>query len=79
MWFVVIGVILLLLKWLELGPVATWSWWIVLAPFALALVWFEVLEPLLGLDKKKAHSELDKIKEERIKKSLQRPGTTRRR
>lgn len=70
MWFLAVGVVLLLMKWFELGPVGQWSWWIVLLPFGLALIWFEVVEPYFGLDRKKAHNELDKIKEDRIKKTL---------
>lgn len=70
MWFLAIGVLLLLLKWMEFGPVAHWSWWVVLAPFGLALIWFEVIEPYFGLDKKKAHDDIEKVKEERIKKGI---------
>ena len=69
--FLVVGVLLLLLKFFEFGPVTNWSWWIVLAPFGLALFWFEIVEPFFGLDKKKAHNDLEKVKEERIKKGLQ--------
>jgi small Trp-rich protein len=72
MWFLGIGVVLLLMKFLEFGPVATWSWWIVLLPFGLALLWFEVIEPFFGLDKKKAHNDLEKVKQERIRKGLER-------
>jgi len=72
MGFLAIGVVLLLMKWLEFGPVAHWSWWIVLLPFGLALVWFEVVEPFFGLDKKKAHNDLEKVKQERIRKGLER-------
>jgi small Trp-rich protein len=39
--FLLIGLVLLILKWLELGPVATWSWWWVLAPFAAAVLWWQ--------------------------------------
>ena len=74
MWFLAVGVVLLMMKWFEIGPVGHWSWWIVLVPFGLALAWFEVVEPFFGLDKKKAHNELDKVKEERIKKGLGRVG-----
>jgi len=49
MWFLAIGVLLLLMKWFEFGPVGHWSWWIVLLPFGLALLWFEVIEPYFGL------------------------------
>lgn len=78
MWFLAVGVVLLLMKWLEFGPVGHWSWWIVLAPFGLALLWFEVVEPYFGLDKKKAHNDVEKVREERIKKSLEARAPTRR-
>ena len=71
MWFLVVGILLLMMKFFEFGPVAHWSWWLVLLPFGLALAWFEVVEPFFGLDKKKAHNDLEKVKEERIKKGLQ--------
>jgi small Trp-rich protein len=38
--FVVIGVLLLVMKVAELGPVAGMSWWLVLAPFGAAVVWW---------------------------------------
>ena len=40
MYFLVLGIILLLLKYLEIGPVAAWSWYTVLAPFGLAALWW---------------------------------------
>ena len=30
-----LGLLLVVLKWLEIGPVAAWSWWWVLAPFGV--------------------------------------------
>lgn len=38
--FLGIGLVLLLCKWLEFGPVAQWDWWAVLLPFALAVAWW---------------------------------------
>jgi small Trp-rich protein len=38
--FLVLGIFLVLMKWAEIGPVATWSWWWVLAPFGLAAAWW---------------------------------------
>ena len=70
MWVLAVGVVLLLMKGFDVGPVAHWSWWVVLLPFAIALLWFEVIEPYFGFDRKKAHDDLDKIKEERVKKTL---------
>lgn len=40
MYFVGLGLVLLAMKYFELGVVAQWSWWLVLAPFALAVAWW---------------------------------------
>ena len=40
MLFLLIGVLGAVLKYLEVGFVAQWSWWIVLIPFALAVAWW---------------------------------------
>ncbi|MGB6114320.1 MAG: TIGR04438 family Trp-rich protein, partial [Comamonas sp.] len=40
MYTLILGVILVALKYLEIGPVATWSWWWVLAPFAVTAAWW---------------------------------------
>jgi small Trp-rich protein len=40
MWFLLLGLLGVALKYLEIGLVATLSWWIVLIPFALAAVWW---------------------------------------
>lgn len=45
------GVLLLVLRGCEIGPMANWSWMWVIAPFAGAFVWFELFEPLFGLDR----------------------------
>jgi small Trp-rich protein len=65
MWLLWGGVILAALKLLDVQYAAELSWWIVLLPFALAFLWFE-LEERLGLDKKKAVDEIDKGRKRRI-------------
>lgn len=40
MYFLGLGIVLLLLKYQELGSVASWPWWLVLSPFGLAIVWW---------------------------------------
>ncbi len=40
MWFLILGVAGVLLKFFEVGPLAQWDWWVVLVPFALALAWW---------------------------------------
>ncbi len=76
MWFLGAGVALLLLKWLEVGPVAELSWWIVLAPFALAVVWWAWADSS-GYTKRKASERMDRRKEERLERTrnaLRPPG-----
>jgi small Trp-rich protein len=53
MWLLWMGVGLVLLRWFEIGPFGGLSWWWVLAPLAGAAVWFESLERLFGLDKRR--------------------------
>ena len=40
MYLLGLGLVLLLLKWAGWGPVAGWPWWVVLAPFVLAILWW---------------------------------------
>jgi small Trp-rich protein len=72
MWLVYIGIVLLLSKLLEFGPLSELSWFWVLLPFILALIWWEIFEQRLGLDKKKALDDLDVAKKERIARALER-------
>lgn len=40
MWFLLLGLLGIVLKYFEIGRVGLWSWWIVLTPFALAVAWW---------------------------------------
>jgi hypothetical protein len=35
-----------------------------------AFIWFEFVEKMLGLDKRKAHDEMDKARKERVNKTF---------
>jgi small Trp-rich protein len=67
------GLILLALKYLEMGPVAEWSWWVVLSPFALAVVWWTWAD-WSGYTKKKAVQRENERKQARIDKSREQLG-----
>ena len=58
------------LRYFEIGPFATISWWWVVALMVAAFVWFEFIERMFGLDKKKAHESLQKARQERVKKTF---------
>ena len=40
MWFLIFGLLGVALKYFGIAPVATWSWWLVLTPFPLAVAWW---------------------------------------
>jgi small Trp-rich protein len=67
MYLLVLGIVLLLLKYLEIGPVALWSWWTVLAPFALAAAWWAWAD-FSGYTKRKAVEAEEARKKRRIDK-----------
>ncbi len=75
---VLIGALLLLLKAAELGPTADWSWWIVLAPFALAAVWWQFSD-VTGLTQRKAIDKMEKRKVDRRDRALESLGLDHRR
>jgi len=67
--FLIIGILLGLLRWQEVGPFAKLSWWWVALPFVLVVIWWEVVTPMLGLDKKKDHAEFEREKKARMEKN----------
>jgi small Trp-rich protein len=71
MWFVWVGVAMIVLKVLDISVFSELSWWWVALPFGVGLLWFELVEKRLGMDKKKAFDEIDKAKKDRIKKRLE--------
>lgn len=73
MYLLGIGIVLLLCKYLEVGPPANWSWWIILAPFGLAALWWAWADGS-GYTKRKAMEREDKRKADRIEKQREALG-----
>ena len=73
MLLLVAGIILLALKYLEIGPVALWSWWWVLSPFAMAVAWWAFADAT-GYNKRKAVEREDARKKARIDKHREQLG-----
>ena len=63
MYFVVLGILLLVMKVAEYGPVGLWSWPAVLWPFLAAVVWW-IWADATGYTKRR---EMDKM-DERVAK-----------
>ena len=67
MYLLGLGIVLLLMKYLEMGPVAAWSWLTVLAPFALAVVWWAWADAS-GYTRRKAMERENQRRQDRIDK-----------
>lgn len=73
MLFVAVGVVLLLLKVLEIDPVAGWSWLWVLSPFIAAVVWW-VYADSTGLTQKRAIRRMEERKVARRERDMEALG-----
>jgi small Trp-rich protein len=63
-------VALVVLRFFEVWRFADLSWWYIVGLMVFAFVWFEFIEKMLGLDKKKQHDVHEKRRKERIKNSF---------
>lgn len=73
MYTLLLGLLLILLKYLEVDPVAQWSWWWVLSPFAVTAVWW-VWADASGYTKRRAVERMDQRKRDRIAKQKESLG-----
>ena len=67
---IILIVALSLLRFLEIGFFADLSWWWIIGLVAVSVLWFEVIEKWLGLDKKQAHESLEQAREERKQRTF---------
>jgi small Trp-rich protein len=74
MYLIGLGVILMLMKYLEMGPVAAWEWWVVLLPFGLATAWWFWADST-GYTKRKAMERDDARRQARIDNNKDAIGT----
>ena len=74
MYFVGLGLVVLIMKYMEFGPVANLSWWWVLSPFALAVAWWSWADSS-GYSKKRAMEKEIKRKNDRINANRENMGT----
>ena len=74
MYFLGLGIILLAMKYLEVAPVAAWSWWVVFSPFGLAIAWWAWADST-GYTKRKAMERENLRKQARIDSNKEAIGT----
>jgi small Trp-rich protein len=73
MYLLGLGLVLLALKYLAVDPVAAWSWWLVMAPFGLAVVWWAWADST-GFTKRKAMERENRRRDARIEASREALG-----
>ena len=67
MYFLLIGILSLALKYFEIEPVSSLSWWLVLSPFGLAVLWWAWADAS-GYTKRKEMRKMDERTHKRINK-----------
>ena len=65
MWFLMLGLLGVALKYFEIGPAAQLSWWVVLIPFGLALAWWAYADAS-GYTKRQVMKKEDERRQARI-------------
>ncbi|MGY4829633.1 TIGR04438 family Trp-rich protein [Sphaerotilaceae bacterium SBD11-9] len=73
MYLVVLGVLLLVMKVAEFGPVAEWSWFAVLWPFLAAVVWWAWADST-GYTKRRQMDKMDARVAKRREENLENLG-----
>lgn len=68
---ILIIILLTGLRYFEVGPFASMSWWWIGALMLVAFLWFEFFERMLGFDERRnAHDKLEKARAERVKNTF---------
>lgn len=67
---IIVIVLLSILRYFEVGPFAELSWWWIAGLLGVAFIWFEFVERMFGLDKRKAHEQMEKARKERVTKTF---------
>jgi small Trp-rich protein len=62
--------VLVVLRYFEVWRFAELSWWWIVGLMVVGFIWFEFIEKMLGLDKRKAHDLDGKRRKERVKQSF---------
>lgn len=73
MYLLGLGIVLVLMKYLGVSPVAAWLWWWTLIPFGLAVAWWSWADAT-GYTKRKIMQQEDRRKQERLDKNREALG-----
>lgn len=77
MWFVAIGVVMLVMNLAGIGPIGAWSWsdkwWVMILPYGLAVVWWGWAD-LSGYTQRKAMERHEAKRADRRERNAQALG-----
>ena len=71
MYLLIVAVILTVLKYMEIDPVASWSWWVIIGIYAATAVWWQVADAT-GYSKRKSMEREEKIRQDRLQRNSDR-------
>lgn len=67
---IIIIALLVGLRYFEVWRFAEISWWYIVGLMGFAFLWFEFIEKMLGLDKKREHNVDQQRRKDRIKQTF---------
>ena len=73
MWFVAVGVLLLVLKLAGVAVVSQWPWWVVLLPFGLAAAWWAFADSV-GITQRRVMDEQNERARQRREQQYEKLG-----
>jgi small Trp-rich protein len=59
------------LRYFEVWKFAELSWWWIIGLMVFAFIWFEFIEKMLGLDKRKEHNVDEQRRKDRVKHAFE--------
>ena len=71
MYLLIVAVILTILKYMEIDPVASWSWWVIIGFYAAAAVWWQVADAT-GYSKRKSMEREEQVRKDRQQRNSNR-------
>jgi small Trp-rich protein len=75
---VLVGTLLLIAYLADFGPVGTWPWWVIAAPFAGAVLWWSFADNS-GWTQRRVMEKMERKKADRREKAMDALGLTTRR
>ena len=73
MYFLLLGIAALIMKYIAFGPVAAWPWWAVLSPFGMAVLWWAWADSS-GYTKRVEMDKMEKRKKDRLERQRAQMG-----